>query len=114
MLFAQKGNRVKPISDTEAQKFLSLGYNITDHNGDVVYEAIPSDVSSLRSAFAKHITQIAELRSQLTTVNAKLAETVSELEATRQELAVLKTTESAAVEEKPKRTRKKSTPKSDE
>lgn len=114
MLFAQKGNRVQPISEVEVQRYLNLGYNITDEKGKILYEAVPDDIISLKTAFKRHINEIESLRKQIVEIGElkaeikKLADENAELKA-KLGKPVMNASENVEVTEKttPKRTRTK-------
>lgn len=72
MLFAQKSNRVQPIKDTEIQRFLNLGYNITDETGKILHEAVPTTEAALKTAFVRHTKEIASLKGQVASLRAEL------------------------------------------
>lgn len=62
MLYARKSNRVQPIVEADIQHFLNLGYNIIDEQGNVLLEAMPEDVISLKAAFKRHVEEIAQMK----------------------------------------------------
>ena len=112
MVYAEKGNKVKRIDESEIKKYAEKGFKIKNESGEVVQETIPTDVSSLRIAYKAHIDEIKALKAEIADLKAQLAkkpakatgsklldevvaETVSE-DATSEEVA----------EDKPKRSRK--------
>lgn len=107
MLFAQNGNRVRPIQESEAQKYLSLGYNIKDDKGVVLYEAIPQDMTALRTAFTRHTAQISKLSADLATANAEKCNALAMVESLLAELESVKSKVAELQQEKPKKSRSK-------
>lgn len=71
MLYAKKSNRVQPITESEIQHFLNLGYNIIDTEGKVVVESMPEDIGSLKAAFKKHTEEIAKLKARINELSAE-------------------------------------------
>lgn len=96
MYQAIRSNVVINIQETDVEKYLNLGYNITDMSGKVLFEAIPNDTNSLKRAFVRHTAQIKQQAVQI----AQLQALVKEL----QSKPVAET-----VTEKPKRTHKTTT-----
>lgn len=76
MVRVERGNVVLKVKEYEVQRYLSLGYNVTDDNGNVLKEAIPNDVGTLQKHYVEHKKRIAELEeivAKLTAENTLLA-----------------------------------------
>ncbi len=87
MLFAEKGNRVKRIEESEIQRYVEQGYEITDGMGTVIRETVPTDLPSLKLAYLQHketinqLTQkVAELEAELKAAKAKPTKSVAPVE----------------------------------
>ena len=65
MIYAEKGNRVRQINESEIQQYVEQGYKITNGRGTVLKETVPTDVMSLRLAYQKHTAEIEDLKKQL-------------------------------------------------
>ena len=111
MIYAEQGNRIKVIQETEIQRYVEKGYTITDGRGTVIRETVPTDMATLRLAYVDHQKEIkelkeriAELEQALTQAQSKKSKPVKE----DNEEPVTKEDEVAAeevVEEKPRRGR---------
>lgn len=71
----ERGNVVLKVEDFEVQHYLTLGYSLTDDKGNVIKEAMPSNVGVLQEAYIKHTKKIAELEATIAELTAKLATT---------------------------------------
>ena len=76
MLFAKKSNRVQPIMESDIQHFLNQGYNIVDEQNNIIHEAMPDDVISLKAAFKRHLEGIDALKEAIRDYEARMAEAV--------------------------------------
>lgn len=74
MIYAERGNRVKQISEADIPKYLEQGYTITDAKGSVIKESVPLDVPTLRLAYQNHTDEIKALKAHIERLTAKLAE----------------------------------------
>lgn len=74
MVTVQRFNVILEIDEDSLDKYMALGYNQIDPvTGEVVIEAIPTDIQVLRSAFVKHKNTIKELESQVKKLEKQLA-----------------------------------------
>ena len=91
MIYAERGNRVKQISESDIQKYLEQGYKITDERGAVMLESAPTDVQSLRNAYRQHVDEIKALKAQIEYLSSELAkaQTVSKVEEPKKEKALV-------------------------
>ena len=79
MVRIERGNVVLKVQEHEVQRYLRLGYNVTDDTGKVLTEALPNDVGLLQKHYVEHKKKIGELETavaKLTAENAKLAKRV--------------------------------------
>lgn len=77
MVRIERGNVVLKVQEHEVQRYLTLGYNVTDDAGNVLKEAIPNDIGTLQKHYIEHKKRIEELESivaQLTAENSLLAQ----------------------------------------
>lgn len=73
MVAVQRYNVILEIDDEELDKYMSLGYNQIDINtGEILHEAIPTDVNVLKLKYQEHKEKIAELEQQVKDLTAKL------------------------------------------
>lgn len=73
MVAVQKYNVILEIDDEELDKYMSLGYNQIDINtGEILHEAIPTDLNVLKLKYHEHKERIAELEQQVKDLTAKL------------------------------------------
>ena len=76
MVRIERGNVVLKVQEHEVQRYLRLGYNVTDNTGKVLREAIPNDLGTLQRHYIEHKKKIEELESivaKLTAENSNLA-----------------------------------------
>lgn len=73
MVAVQKYNVILEIDEEELEKYMSLGYNQIDINtGEILNEAIPTDINVLKLKYQEHKEKIAELEQQIEDLTAKL------------------------------------------
>lgn len=77
MIYAEQGNRVKVIQETEIQRYVEKGYTITDGMGTVIRETVPTDMASLRLAYVDHQKEIKELKERIAELESALVEAQS-------------------------------------
>lgn len=73
MLYAERGNRVKQISEQDIPKYVEQGYTITDGQGTVIKETVPTDLPSLKLAYDKHIKEIESLNKAIALRDEEIA-----------------------------------------
>lgn len=76
MVRIERGNVVLKVQEHEVQRYLNLGYNVTDNTGKVLQEAIPNDLGTLQRHYIENKKRIEELEAivaKLTAENARLA-----------------------------------------
>lgn len=115
MIYAERGNRVKEIAEQDVQKYIEQGYTITNGVGQVIQNAIPTDMASLRLAYVQNANKIKELTSvinQLKAENAQLNESIKQMNSKPKKAEVVEepVAEESVIEEapveSPKRARK--------
>jgi len=78
MARVERGNVVLKVEDYEVQRYLNLGYNLTDDDGNILKASIPTSLGDLQAAYLKHTARIEELEraiAQLTAENQELKAT---------------------------------------
>jgi hypothetical protein len=76
MVRIERGNVVLKVQEHEVQRYLNLGYNVTDNTGKVLREAIPNDIGTLQRHYLESKKKIEELEAivaKLTAENELLA-----------------------------------------
>ena len=71
MIYAEKGNRVKRINEADIQAYVDEGYTITDGQGTVLRETVPTDIATLRLAFTKKSEEINALKAEIERLKAE-------------------------------------------
>lgn len=71
MVRIERGNVVLKVQEHEVQRYLKLGYNVTDNTGKVLQEAIPNDLGTLQKYYIEHKKKIEELESIVTKLTAE-------------------------------------------
>lgn len=107
MIFAEQGNRVTQISESDIPKYVEQGYKIIDSMGTVLRDTVPTDVPNLKLAYIKHTDEIERLQEENTKLHEQIAELrkqLDELEATIKKPAKVEKPEKveAVVSEEPK------------
>ena len=80
MVRIERGNVVLKVQEYEVQRYLNMGYNVTDDAGNVLKEAIPNDLGTLQRHYLEHKKKIEELETivaKLTAENSQLAKSVT-------------------------------------
>jgi hypothetical protein len=76
MVRIERGNVVLKVQDYEVQRYLKMGYNVTDDEGNILKEAIPNDLGTLQRYYLdskKKIEELEAIVAKLTEENARLA-----------------------------------------
>ena len=76
MVRIERGNVVLKVQEHEVQRYLKLGYNVTDDEGKILKEALPNDLGTLQRFYVEHKKRIEELEAivaKLTAENSVLA-----------------------------------------
>ena len=100
-MYAEKGNKVIEVGESDVQRYLSQGFTITDGKGTVLQEAVPTDTQSLWQAYHKHIAEIASLKKTVAELQGKI-ETLETLEKAKK-VEIPKAEKVEESEEKPRR-----------
>ena len=80
MVRIERGNVVLKVQEHEVQRYLKLGYNVTDETGKVLQEALPNDLGTLQRYYVEHKKKIEELEAivaKLTAENSALAKSAT-------------------------------------
>lgn len=76
MVRIERGNVVLKVQEHEVQRYLTLGYSVTDDTGKVLQSAIPNDLGTLQRCYVESKAKIDELEAiiaKLTAENKVLA-----------------------------------------
>lgn len=71
MVRVERGNVVLKVQDYEVQRYLTLGYNVTDEKGNVLKEALPNDVGTLQRHYIEQKKKIEELEATVAKLTAE-------------------------------------------
>lgn len=82
MVRVKKANVVLSIKDEEVKRYLNMGYSVIDESGEVVMEAIPTDLHTLQQAYRDNKIQIANLERGIADLRKEL-EKISKEKKTR-------------------------------
>lgn len=74
MALVKKLNVVLTVDDSLVDSYINKGYSVISENGQVIKEAIPDDLSSLRILVAKQKEEIAKLITKIAEFEAQLKE----------------------------------------
>ena len=79
MVRIERGNVVLKVQEHEVQRYIKMGYNVTDNAGNVLQAAIPNDVGTLQKHYVdqkKRIEELEAIVAKLTAENSTLAKSV--------------------------------------
>lgn len=65
MAIVERCNVVLEIADDDIQRYLNMGYSVTDGHGHVLQRAMPNDVGELRALVVKYEAEIKELKATI-------------------------------------------------
>lgn len=83
MAIVEKANVVLEIKDSEVERYLDLGYNVTDGKGNVLQACIPTDVGTLQKLYLEQLDTIESLKKQKADLEAKLKEATAKPKTTK-------------------------------
>lgn len=64
MVYVERANKVREVKESEVQRYLDLGYNVTDGKGNILVECIPTDVGTLRKKYIEYKQEIEVLKKE--------------------------------------------------
>lgn len=105
MIKVVKGNVVLRVDDSLLDFYVNKGYTAKTLAGEVIKEAVPTDVDSLRKAYIQSKGEIKALKEKINALNEEIASLKAQPKRTSQ--PVVQEGESVVQEDKPKRTRRK-------
>lgn len=91
MAYVERANKVREVKDTEVQRYLDLGYNVTDGKGNILIECIPTDVSTLRKKYIEHKEKIEVLTKENDALKEEVAKLKKKVKAAKETKAESKT-----------------------
>jgi hypothetical protein len=103
MIKVVKGNVVLRVDDSMLDFYVNKGYTAKTLDGEIIKEAIPTDVNSLRKAYLQYKSEVKTLREKVKVLEEELASKKAQPKVTAQPVVQ----EGEPIEEKPKRTRRK-------
>lgn len=71
MVRIERGNVVLKVQEHEVQRYLKMGYNVTDDTGRVLKEAIPNDLGTLQKHYIDNKKRIEELEAEVARLTAE-------------------------------------------
>ena len=72
MTRVERGNVVLRVQDYEVERYLSMGYNVTDENGTILKKSVPTQLGELQKAYVDHTALIESLKEQVAELTAQL------------------------------------------
>ena len=61
----ERGNVVLKVEEYEVQRYLSMGYNVTDNAGNVIKAAVPTNLGQLQLFYVQAPKKIEALEAEL-------------------------------------------------
>lgn len=118
MIKVVKGNVVLRVDDSLMDFYVDKGYTAKSLDGEILKEAVPTDVNSLRKAYLKCKSEIKALEAKVSALEAELASAKSQSAKSQSkptaqpavqegDSPAVQEGDSIVLEEKPKRTRRK-------
>lgn len=65
MVKVRKGNVVMTIKESEVSRYIDLGYDVIDNNGNILQKSIPNDIVALKTAYKQHLEEIKALTEEI-------------------------------------------------
>lgn len=72
MARVERGNVVLHINDDEVERYLRMGFNLTNAVGNVITNAVPHDTTALQKAYIESQQKIEELEDTVAKLTAEL------------------------------------------
>ena len=72
MVRIERGNVVLNVEDYDVDRYLSMGYNVTDEQGNILRKAVPTQLGELQKAYVENMATIEMLTAQVAELTAKL------------------------------------------
>ncbi len=105
MIKVVKGNVVLRVDDSMLDFYVNKGYTAKTLDGEIIKEAVPTDVNSLRQAYLRCKGEIKALEEKIKILEEELESKKSQSKVATQ--SEVQEEEPVEQEEKPKRTRKR-------
>lgn len=68
----RKANVVLTIPDDEVKNYLNFGYSVIDESGEVIEEAVPTDIYTLQKAYRDNKIKIQSLEQAVADLRKEL------------------------------------------
>ena len=65
MTYVKRANVVLKVEDDDIQHYIELGYSVMDDNGNIIVQAIPTDLGELRKFYVEATAKIKELEARI-------------------------------------------------
>ena len=76
MAKVRRANSILFIKDSEVDRYIDLGYvQLDEKSGEIIKEGVPQEISRLKEAYVKHVTEIKELKDKIAKLESKKEET---------------------------------------
>lgn len=76
MAIVEKDNVVLEIKESEVDRYIDLGYNLTDGKGNILRASIPTDIGQLQKAYMEHTALIEQLKAKINSLEEGAKTTV--------------------------------------
>lgn len=68
----RRGNVILRVDELDVQRYLNMGYDVTDDHGNIVKAAVPTDYGTLRKLYVENTEKIKLLEEQIADLTKKL------------------------------------------
>ena len=74
MAFVQRANVILEVADDDVKYYYQKGYNqIDEKTGQIILEAVPTDINVLQAKYLEHLTKIQELTAENESIKKQLS-----------------------------------------
>lgn len=101
----RRGGSYLTIPALAVDRYVAKGYDVVDDNGGVLRASTPNDVNVLKSAFEKHVAEIAQLKKENEALKKEITELKSQPKEVIEPVVEVEKTEAPTVS-KPRRSKK--------
>lgn len=79
MALVRKANVVLNIKDDAVNRYLNMGYDLIDDNGNTIKHCNPNDLTSYKKAYNDCVLTIEKMNKEITDLSKKLKKAEKEL-----------------------------------
>lgn len=96
VLYAEKGNKVKEIDESQIEACVQQGYKVVDAHGRLIQDTIPTDKETLTLAYKQNAETIKSLKAENQSLKATNETLTAEIANLKKELEEVKASHTAS------------------